>query len=463
MSESSEIHREEVKHRLDALAHGPWTHAAKKARAYLKPMYRMSELSAGSWSLPMASVRPFLETADLKREHGFSNVLRAHWTDDITDQDEIDLRESLDQALTHLQLLELAIEMGYLPLEAVREQARTQLSELLWSEAARKFVQDYEYLSVGYLATRVDVDIGQGDVAPPPVKGASVVRFATVLAEHAAIERDKYIDEWLDLLDDLVYLDDEQTLVRDYFLAGRDPNKVAIPPGHRPRFERLAQGAERWLVRLSTTFDVLRDDEQARVGLLHSYWLAKFFGLSLGAKGYRAAGKAWDEPVVTAIVGAQSDITADHRRALEDRVRVLREAWDAVLQLVKGAHATKPALQKGKTEPAWIQIAGLSESDYLDHQIDFAAFFYPEPAQANPLQLKVKRGASSGRIGTVTIPGAQLKGAAKFLAAEATKRGEVPCMIVGPDGQVRTQVIKVPKGSRTLSAAAVSKLLGKMK
>ena len=337
MNTSDWTPQREIQNRVAALSKGPWTNHAKSAFAFLKPATPVNLYLAGDWHVPMASVRPLLVAADVARDDELAHFFRAHWKDPegVRHKGEMNVRDSFDEALTHLQLLELAVEMGYVPLDAIKEQARQQFSELLWSDAARKFVWDYDYLSVGYLASRIGVDISQGDLAPPPVNEAGAVRFALVLAEHVRWSNDEVIDEWLHFLDDYVVTRNEQVLFQEYLLSRPSPTPKKVTVRQRDRFERLAAGAGQFVIQLSTLMAPLREDERAHVGLLYSYWFAKFFGYERGAQGYRKVGDGWAPDVKIALFPKMDsdDDMKSYQESVARRLGTLSNAWDLVRNL----------------------------------------------------------------------------------------------------------------------------------
>jgi hypothetical protein len=75
---------------------------------------------SGPWRTKSEPARQRMKTVS-EADHG---LFRAYsLASPITDRSEIAFRHSFDQAMDELQLLELAVETGYLPLDAVRATA----------------------------------------------------------------------------------------------------------------------------------------------------------------------------------------------------------------------------------------------------------------------------------------------------------------------------------------------------
>lgn len=477
---------DEIGYRLAAIMEGPWTSEAAHAMAFMRPALSFGPV-LGVPTIPLAGMQPLLSRRDAAREPALAHVLRPHWRDrrGIQNQREIAIRKSLDEALTGLQLMELAVEMGFLPEEDIREVARTRLTELLWSTAARAFVRDYDYLSVGYLATRVDVDIGQGSLVPPPVKPDGAVRFATLLSEHTRWYRDRSIRTWLDFMDDYVVLKGEQQRFEQFLLEGREI-EAGSERAERERFLELATGAEQFVLRLSTIMDVLHEGEQGRVGLLYSYWLAKFFGYDLGAEGYRQVRAGWSEAVIAGVMERSDDpaVMTARRDAFRERVASLRQAWDAVQELERELRVASPANVPAASdeEPVWIQIPDVSEPD--------CRFFIGEPALVQPEDEALPLAAASPSGGTVwnmlrklevtgfsrqgrqpddarkyvgTIPAPNVRDYVDYLVRRAETDGSIKLGFVNAKGNVKRHVIEVPKGSAMLDASLILGEIDKVK
>lgn len=205
-----------------------------------------------------------------------SKLFRSHREEPITNVEELAFRNSFDEALGRLQLLELAVVTGYLPLEVVRTRAREELIVLLWPSAARQYLRIYDYLGVRFLAARVGVELGLPAVDPPAPDASAAVRYATFLSQISAWHEDPDVDEWLGFLDDYVEYEDEQADVDHFLRTGLLPDKSNLATA--ARFQRLAIGAERVLALLADLHNVLEPRERPLFGVYHAYWMAKLFG-----------------------------------------------------------------------------------------------------------------------------------------------------------------------------------------
>lgn len=338
----------ELLQRLAAIARGPWAEGMGEARRRLATRSRLRVVPAAT--APIALDKIELSTPDRRKSALLRTVLRPHFEDrkGITDPKEIETRDALDQALTVPQLYELAVQTGYLPAELVREPAREILTELLWSPAARDFVAAYDYLSIPMLAARVGVS-GFGEVRPPPPGEGGALRFAGFLAHLRAFHADEEIQAWTAFMDDYTEEPKEQERLRAY-LRG----KLKAGPA---RSGRLLNGGQLFVASLANAFDVLHEDELGRFGLIHAYWLQKFFGYELAARGYvkdvarwgredswartLAASRVLVPPTVTEKIGRLL------RRQFERQVKLLEKTFDAVRSLAKSARPKRAA--RGRT------------------------------------------------------------------------------------------------------------------
>lgn len=273
--------------RLHQLMEGPWRSAAKLAReVFAPPTFD---------STPLIFM-PIQHEKDDASEAMRARFLRPHWDSQVDDPREIEVRDSFDEALTEMQLLELAIQTGYLDLTTtVRDHARNLINQLLWSPSAVRFIADYDYITVRFLAARVGVDLKLPSVVPPePVPAAA--HFATFHSVLLEWETDDDLAAWLGWLDDYnesSFANPEAAFNR--FLA---TGKYPRDPQNAHYFQRLVYGAGKFVMLLSTLFHSMNDegrvqldqrpgvDHRAPFGAFFSYWLARFHGYSLAKIGF---------------------------------------------------------------------------------------------------------------------------------------------------------------------------------
>jgi hypothetical protein len=274
----------ELAARLGAIKNGPWAPRSSLAHRVL--------------AIPDADAMKILLTTDrvdLRDYHPadaprstikkLKQTLQAHWIGDGPSEDEQAVRDSFDNALTYFQMIELAIETGYLPQEQVAKDARTRLVRLFWSEAARQYILDYDYMSVADLAARIGV-IGLEERRPPPIDPSASVHFAAFLATHRALERDPTCMEWLAFLDDYIVEEDQNDFFE--FLEKGQPARTR-------RRQRLVLGAQTFSVSLADLLVTLPPEHRVRFGAFYAYWFAKLFGFERGPRGYRRNTELWGE------------------------------------------------------------------------------------------------------------------------------------------------------------------------
>lgn len=93
------------------------------------------------------------------KESKLWQVLRPHWEDPqgITDQSDIALRRGFGLALNRLAALELGFSTGYLSLDSASEKIEPPVRDLLKSRAVAKFIDDYDYFQIRFLAARIEL------------------------------------------------------------------------------------------------------------------------------------------------------------------------------------------------------------------------------------------------------------------------------------------------------------------
>ena len=286
-----------------------------------------------------------------KRKSGLlAKVLRPHFEFEgvVDDEEEIRTRDVFDEALTLPQLYELAVQSGYLHESSVRTPARTILTDLLWSDPARRFVAAYDYVAVPMLAARVGI-LGLASVKPPEPNPSAALHFAGFLAHLRAFHADDRIDLWVHFLDDYLVEDDEQDMLWDYLRGQRE-----TPPS---RTEELLTGCQVFVTSLASAFHILQESEMGPFGLLHSYWLQKFFGYERNGKGLFVKNvsewgrvDSWAHTISTSRhlvpAGTAPEIEKIIRRQFVEQVELLERTFEAVRRLARKSRPATP----GKTD-----------------------------------------------------------------------------------------------------------------
>ena len=308
---------DEIAARLAAIANGPWNKAGKRGYKFLKPPAQVDEARIQSHEiLNLRNDRP----SDLTRSAKIRHVLRAHWDEIVEDTAEIKIRDSLDEALTTLQLWELAVASGYLPLEAVRVPARRALANLLWSEGARTFIQNYGYATIPFLAERVGVQLGPARRSPPAPSTAGGQRFANFLAEIRAWDTDRDLEKWLRFLDGF----------REMRGAGDQLKKLLSRSTPDPKYlgylASLLAGAQTFRLRLSDFAGTLERDERPLYGSYFAYFLARFHGFLAGREGYHPVKTNWSREFGRAF---------DEDKAQRRQTESLQSFWDETLEFLQ--------------------------------------------------------------------------------------------------------------------------------
>ncbi len=338
----SDISKEELDERLAALSSGPWAQGVAEARRIFAPVDRISMRASRDRFLALDKIK--LSPSNIRRNRRLATVLRPHYAykEAITSPIEIQTRDALDNALILPQLYELAVQTGYLPSDAVKQPARNILSNLLWSPAARHFVNAYDYVAVPMLAARVGMS-GLGAAEPPEPRANGAIRFAAFLAHLRAFYADEQIRAWTKFLDDYVEEPDEQGKLWRY-LKG----KVKIAPA---RTSELLIGCQLLVNSMASIFHILDDDELGHFGLIHAYWLQKFFGYDMDDSGYAknidrwGQNGSWARTVTTSPYlipeGTDAEIAKVFQRQFEEKVQLLEKTFAAVRALAKSARSSR--------------------------------------------------------------------------------------------------------------------------
>jgi hypothetical protein len=275
-------------------------------------------------------VRDYLDTA--QRDAGaykekLEKLFQPHH-ERIPTHKQQDLRDSFDDALTYLQLIEMAIETGYLPQEDVADLAEAEFRSLFWSKSARGFVTTYDYTQVKALAARYHIK-GFGGGSAGAIDETGAMHFASFLATQREIENDVPSETWLRFLDDYVIRRYEKDEFYDFLVSGK--------PARSERRVVLLVGARSFCVRLADFLAALPAPLQPRFGSFHAYWLAKMFGYELDGRRYVREDEVWDEGESWAqallfwhkrrIERNEGDVSADDLELMTRSLRVLEETW----------------------------------------------------------------------------------------------------------------------------------------
>lgn len=322
---------EEFGQRLADIRSGPWANGADFARNFFAPRADLDQLARAEEVIGPDDIERALGPADDARQHELATLLRPHWERDIG-PDEVRPRDSLDDLLEMLLLIELALETGYLALDYVRLPVRAELLRVAWARGVRAFLLTYGYIGIELLAARVGIQLGLADLDPPQPDTAGAMRFATFLSQHAELRGDVNTGLWLSILDEYHFGGGEtdwQTL-ETYLRGGRLPTDTGRVGDLLPS---MAAGYYQFLVQLADLFAILQDAERPRFGLIYLYWMTRFFGYRLTASGIQRGGIDWSRVVVEAQDG-KGPFESDAWALLRESVASVRLAWVETSQFV---------------------------------------------------------------------------------------------------------------------------------
>jgi len=295
---------------------------------------RLEDIQTGPWRKKSEVARqrlPTLSTAELER------YLRSHYGDEIKDKAELDFRQSFDQALEEIQLLELAVACGFLPMDVVRPVIEPDFATLLSSKAARAYVKLYDFVLVRYLACRLSIELDIGTVQPPPINSRAEIRYAVFLATHYEFITSPRIELFTMYIDDFYFGErpiDAGFLKR--WIGGDQPSNLV--PDEQQVVGNGYLGFIQFTETLGDFFLQLHGPERPYFGLAYGYWLSHYFGLRRPRGRYEQLGVSFEDvrfaPSFLAL-GLNSDgAQAEHERFYE-RLNTLKAVWDETRELIE--------------------------------------------------------------------------------------------------------------------------------
>jgi hypothetical protein len=299
---------EEQRARLDDIQAGPWREKSELARQRL----------------------PTLSTAELER------YLRSHYGDEITDQTELSFRQSFDQVLEELQLLELAVASGFLPLDVVGPAVEPDFAALLCSSAVRAYIKLYDFVPVQYLASRLSIDLNIGAVRPPPIDPRAEVRYAVFLATHYDFVTSVPIELFTMYIDDFYW---GERPVNDKFLKrwilGEQPSDLSSEE------QKVVSSGYIGFIQFTETlgdfFLQLPAPERPYFGLAYSYWLSHYFGFRRPRGRYEQLAVSFEDVQLAPsllVLDPNSDGAHAERERLHERILTLKAVWDGTRALI---------------------------------------------------------------------------------------------------------------------------------
>jgi hypothetical protein len=315
----------EVKARLRAIESGPWRRRARFDRpgraapsfpnrpsiqVYFPiapiPGLPVPATSASAGDLPYLGVFADTESEDLKHT-----------------------QSSLEDAIVYLQIVNLALETGYLPREELGGSLQKHVDLIFTPEPARRRTHPDFYLRSRPIVARLNLERFLGH-RKAPTESNSAVHFASFLAADRALERDPYCAAWNRFL----------------FGSGKEyaEFRTFLRSGSPPRTRRqmtLVFGGQRFASMLADFFVTLPGSVRPRFGALYGDQLSYFLGESPsrgtaqpGSPVWPTENKNWADEVKAWIARAPLETTVDEREAVLnlycDAVNTLREVWSQV-------------------------------------------------------------------------------------------------------------------------------------
>lgn len=316
--------------RLAYVLTGPWAQQGAVAENFLAKT-QQTALPLRSSAAKAAPDTP----PNRPRVTQLTNVFRAHWQAPVTDAREQALRDSFDEALTTLQLLELGIETGYYTTEQLRETVLAKFDSLFWSQASVDYVRYYQFVSIRFLAARYGIDLGLPVLTPPLPNPGGEVRYAVFLSIFSQFYVDAALDSCLRFLDDYHRFEDEHIAFAHFLLK---KSAVATAEPLTTHLQQVSEGFYKLILWLNDVFEVANPDERKYFALFFSYWLTKLLGYSATPTGYEQTETDWvslinSSPNQLLLAGGYELSTmspedrATAKNLLRKRLATIKNAW----------------------------------------------------------------------------------------------------------------------------------------
>jgi hypothetical protein len=335
------ISHNELLARVADLQRGPWAIKGRRAVRILAPTTNFSLFDNADSRISLETLAQTLTPEDRLRESHFDELLNSSAA---RERDREPRRRrvvtSLHYALTELTLLDLAVATGYLPVDTIRDQARTAVVRLLWSHAARRFVESRNYVGVKALTNRLGLEWFEPVRIPEPARDSSV-QFAMLLDHYRAWLEDKLVQEWVAFEEQYLRPDDVEELMS---LLGHGRRRRGTA-----QLRRVAVGFERALIMLADLFAAHEDgnDIHALFGLVHLSELERLFSRPLLTDAPETA-PTWMDLARLAVVDTGETVepySPENARfvsfqvrqldSLDTRITLVERAWQAASRLIR--------------------------------------------------------------------------------------------------------------------------------
>lgn len=295
---------EELHQRLAALEHGPWTNGLSGNNSR-----RGSDTTFLSSHFESVAERSNRWIANIRNEFNHNSIFP--------------------------QLCELAIQTGYVPADEGRKLKRGSRTNLLGVSNNQDVFHPQDYFPLPVSAD--GAGISWRSIVQSSTHNA--LRFAGFLAHIRSFYEDEQIKSWTKFLNKSVHLnksvqEEERYRLLKYLLVGRPINASS-------RTIRLLVGCQVFVTSLANVFFILDDDELGRFGLIHEYWLQRFFedenvskSVLLEKNHPGISGKSWAQIVTSSpyLLPAETDreIAEHYRQQFSEQVQLLKRVYHAV-------------------------------------------------------------------------------------------------------------------------------------
>lgn len=298
-------------------------------------------------------------------------VLRPHWEDPdgITDQRDLNIRRGFDMALNQLAALEFAVSTGYLPLKAAAAKVDRQTRELLTSRAVARFIDDYDYFQIRFLANRLGpIDFKLPRLPELPILDATPEHDActvSFLKQTIDLQEDDEVQLLFAFLDNYNFMGMEKGDQQDRFRVWLADNDTEKDKEILAYFSRLKLAMARWLL---ARFELYKDEleaVQARLAVFDIYWLLKLFNAEISTSGgVSYCGSSWLELL------SDSPHFEGNRFKLLDARRNLRRALGLACDWIRGeAIEEQPKRVTAQTREAHAPVSWIDAFKAELHEI----------------------------------------------------------------------------------------------
>jgi hypothetical protein len=351
-----------------------------------------------------AQVEEALRALSAMDERELRRVLRPHWEDPdgIRAPADIAIRRGFDWALYQLSALELGVSTGYLHLSAADGKIDHRMRKLLKSRAVARFIDDYDYFQIRFLANRISLTEFKLPGLPRlPALAGSPERDEVVgefLKQTVVLQNEPDVRLLFDFLDDTPNPNIEKGTLEKGPQQGRFRLWLADRGAEQDSetleiFETLKSALTEWVLARYNSYRDQPEPMQARLAVFDIYWLVKLLNAEISTSGdVSYCGSSWISLV------AKSPHFGEGRAQLLQARRTLRRALGLACDWIRGEAieedpARKAAPERKAHPPVpWIEAFQAELREIFAHRAERHLIPAPQAGGVTVESFKVRHG-----------------------------------------------------------------------